>query len=86
MGVLGARPSRGSRAHRQPQFSIHTRSFEVKLVDGTASPYLALAGLLSAGIVGIRDRLPLEVERCEERAAEMSQKSELRRGLRSAFR
>ena len=66
--------------------SPHTRNFEVKLVDGTASPYLALTGLLSAGIVGIRDRLALEVERCEERAAaEMSPEERAAKGITKRF-
>ena len=66
--------------------SPHTRNFEVKLVDGTANPYLALAGLLSAGIVGIGDRLALEVECCEERAAaEMSAEERAAKGITKRF-
>ncbi|KAG6330158.1 hypothetical protein ID866_8930 [Astraeus odoratus] len=54
--------------------SPRTRNFEVKLVDGTASPYLAVAGILSAGIVGIRDRLALNVGNCAGKtAAEMTE-------------
>lgn len=49
--------------------SPQTRNFEVKTVDGTASPYLVLAGLISAGIIGIRDQLELTVEGCGEKAA-----------------
>ncbi|KAI6098629.1 hypothetical protein EDD17DRAFT_1770051 [Pisolithus thermaeus] len=46
--------------------SPQTRNFEVKTVDGTANPYLVLAGLISAGIIGIRDQLELTVEGCGE--------------------
>lgn len=38
--------------------SVH---FEVKSVDGTANPYLAMAALLAAGMEGVRTRKTLEV-------------------------
>ena len=66
--------------------SPHSRNFEIKSVDGTASPYLALAGLLSAGIVGISDRLALEVEGCTERgAAKMSPEERAAKGITKRF-
>ena len=62
--------------------SPHARNFEVRSVDGTANPYFVLSGLLSAGIVGIRDRLALEVECCgEQTAAKMSEAERAEKGI-----
>ena len=62
--------------------SPYTRNFEVKLVDGTANPYLALAGLLSAGIVGIRDKLVLDVQCCDvQTGAQMSSEERTAMGI-----
>ncbi|KIJ63865.1 hypothetical protein HYDPIDRAFT_175868 [Hydnomerulius pinastri MD-312] len=54
--------------------SPSSRNFEIKTVDGTSSPYLALAGLLAAGLVGIRDKMDLTHKNCEgpNTAAEMT--------------
>ncbi|KAL4068495.1 hypothetical protein V8B97DRAFT_2024755 [Scleroderma yunnanense] len=60
----------------------HARNFEIKSVDGTASPYLALEGLLSAGIIGVRDKLALEVECCaEQSAAQLSVEERAQKGI-----
>ncbi|KAI6021242.1 hypothetical protein EDC04DRAFT_377940 [Pisolithus marmoratus] len=62
--------------------SPQTRNFEVKTVDGTANPYLILAGLISAGIVGIRDQMELTVEGCgEQSAAELSEAERAEKGI-----
>ncbi|PLB48927.1 glutamine synthetase/guanido kinase [Aspergillus steynii IBT 23096] len=42
-----------------PLRRITTNRFEVKLLDGLANPYLALSGMLAAGIDGLRKKLPL---------------------------
>lgn len=42
-----------------PLRRITTNRFEVKLLDGLANPYLALCGMLAAGIDGFRRKLPL---------------------------
>ncbi|OAX31355.1 hypothetical protein K503DRAFT_777656 [Rhizopogon vinicolor AM-OR11-026] len=47
--------------------------FEIKCIDGTSSPYLALAALLSAGLLGIQSQAPLVEKNCTEAAAEMSE-------------
>ncbi|KAF9220852.1 glutamine synthetase/guanido kinase [Gyrodon lividus] len=54
--------------------SPSSRNFEIKSVDGTSSPYLALAGLLAAGIHGISSAQVLTVKNCEgpKTAAEMT--------------
>ncbi|KIM55766.1 hypothetical protein SCLCIDRAFT_1220939 [Scleroderma citrinum Foug A] len=62
--------------------SPHSRNFEIRSVDGTANPYFVLSGLLSAGIIGIRDELALEMERCGERAAaKMSEAERAEKGI-----
>ncbi|KAG2412500.1 hypothetical protein HFD88_010057 [Aspergillus terreus] len=43
---------------------IATNRFEVKLLDGLANPYLALCGLLAAGLDGMRRGLPLTAGSC----------------------
>ncbi|KAF9240408.1 hypothetical protein BU15DRAFT_87638 [Melanogaster broomeanus] len=54
--------------------SPSSRNFEIKSVDGTSSPYLSLAGLLSAGIIGIRDTQELTLKNCvgSQTAAQMT--------------
>ncbi|OAX31356.1 glutamine synthetase/guanido kinase, partial [Rhizopogon vinicolor AM-OR11-026] len=47
--------------------------FEIKCIDGTSSPYLALSGLLGAGLLGIQSQAPLVEKNCTEAAAEMSE-------------
>jgi len=52
------------------------------VVDGTASPYLVLAGLLSAGIIGIRDKLTLKEECCgAQGTAQMSERERVEKGI-----
>jgi glutamine synthetase len=33
-------------------------------MDGTANPYLALSGILAAGLLGVKHSLPLKVKPC----------------------
>lgn len=44
---------------------ITTTRFEMKLLDGLANPYLALCGLLAAGLDGMRKGLPLTAGPCQ---------------------
>ncbi|KAI6145700.1 hypothetical protein EDD17DRAFT_1767790 [Pisolithus thermaeus] len=63
-------------------YSPQTRHFEVRTVDGTANPYLVLAGLISAGIIGIRDQLDLTVEGCGDRSgAQLSETERAEKGI-----
>ncbi|KAK1146982.1 hypothetical protein N8T08_002310 [Aspergillus melleus] len=48
-----------------PLRRITTNRFEVKLLDGLANPYLALCGMLAAGIDGLRRNLPLTGGDCQ---------------------
>ncbi|KAI9461333.1 hypothetical protein HD554DRAFT_2176299 [Boletus coccyginus] len=54
--------------------SPSSRNFEIKQVDGTSNPYLAIAGVLACGILGVRDGCPLAVKNCggPRTAAEMT--------------
>lgn len=45
-------------------FSPSSRNFEVKCLDGTANPYLAVAGFLSAGLDGILGKKECEIKDC----------------------
>ncbi|OJA19831.1 hypothetical protein AZE42_11259, partial [Rhizopogon vesiculosus] len=47
--------------------------FEIKCVDGTSSPYLALSGLLGAGLLGIQSQAHLIEKNCAEPVAQMSE-------------
>ncbi|KAG6897784.1 hypothetical protein C0992_011198 [Termitomyces sp. T32_za158] len=44
--------------------SPSSRNFEMRFVDGTANPYVALAGILGTGFVGIRDMAELRIKDC----------------------
>jgi glutamine synthetase len=50
------------------------RNFELRFIDGTASPYLALAAVLAAGMAGVKTGRALVARDCEARsAAEMTE-------------
>jgi glutamine synthetase len=64
-----------------------SRNFEVKCVDGTSNPYLALAGLIAAGVEGVKTNKPLGVRDCSAHgelgntAAEMGEEERERFGI-----
>ena len=53
---------------------LSSRNFEIRPIDGTSNPYLAVAGVLPCGIIGVRDNLELMVKNCDvgHSAAQMS--------------
>ena len=55
--------------------SPSSRRFEMRYIDGTANPYLVLAGILGAGYLGIRSNLELTISDCPgpRSAAQMSE-------------
>ncbi|KAI0040196.1 glutamine synthetase/guanido kinase [Auriscalpium vulgare] len=55
--------------------------FELRALDGTASPYLALAGILGAGLQGVLDGAELAVLEAEGPAIELSEGERKRRGI-----
>lgn len=40
-------------------------NFEVKCFDGTANPYLGLAAVLAAGMIGVNSSAKLDVKHCQ---------------------
>ena len=63
--------------------SPSSRRFEMRYVDGTANPYLVLAGILGAGYLGIRSNLELAISDCPgpKTAAQMSEDERLALGI-----
>lgn len=63
--------------------SPSSRNFEIKQVDGTSNPYLAISGILACGILGIRDNLPLKVKNCDgpRAAAQMTDTEKAAMGI-----
>ncbi len=57
------------------------RHFEVKCVDATATPHLAIAGLLAAGATGVADGLLLELGDAQKPVAEMDERERREVGL-----
>ncbi|KAJ7454758.1 hypothetical protein FB451DRAFT_1408176 [Mycena latifolia] len=44
--------------------SPSSRNFEVRCIDGSANPHLALAGIFAGGLIGVRGMMALEVKDC----------------------
>lgn len=40
-------------------------NFEIKCVDGTSNPYLALSAILAAGMLGVKNSSPLTMKACQ---------------------
>lgn len=56
-------------------------NFEVKALDGTANPYLALAAILTAGVINIKRDIPLTVRDCQFVAAELDATTRSKMGI-----
>ncbi|KAF3913509.1 Lengsin [Dactylellina cionopaga] len=50
---------------------ITDNRFELKLIDGLANPYLALAAILAAGLDGLQKEMPLRAGHCGKPASDM---------------
>ncbi|KAK7032848.1 1,2-dihydroxy-3-keto-5-methylthiopentene dioxygenase [Favolaschia claudopus] len=63
--------------------SPSSRNFELRFIDGTANPHIALAAVLAAGLIGIRDSTPLEVKDCSgtKSAAELTEEERKTLGI-----
>ncbi len=44
--------------------SPKSRNFEMRFVDGTANPHLALAAIIGAGLSGLKSSTPLQMKDC----------------------
>ncbi|KIM42454.1 hypothetical protein M413DRAFT_444874 [Hebeloma cylindrosporum] len=64
--------------------SPSSRNFELKTLDGTANPYLALAAVLASGSEGIASAKELTIKECggEKTAAQLGQKGREELGIR----
>ncbi|KAJ5851392.1 FluG family protein [Penicillium soppii] len=51
---------------------IAKNRFEIKMVDGLSNPYLVLGAILSAGIIGIRQKMLLTAGPCSNAPAQLS--------------
>ncbi|KAF8157069.1 hypothetical protein B0H34DRAFT_798390 [Crassisporium funariophilum] len=49
--------------------SPSSRNFELKIMDGVANPYLAMAGVLGAGSKGILEGKELKIQDCKDESA-----------------
>ncbi|KAJ7593597.1 hypothetical protein C8J56DRAFT_924631 [Mycena floridula] len=59
-----------------------SRNFEMRFIDGTASPYLALAAILAAGLSGIKDKQTLLMKDCQDlSAAQMTEEKRTAMGI-----
>ena len=55
-------------------------NMEIRIPDGTASPYMVIGALVNAGLAGIRDKLPLPPN-CDKDPAELSDAERKRLGI-----
>ena len=67
--------------------SPSSRNFEFKTLDGTANPYLALAGMLGAGFEGILESKELTIHDCSgsKSAALIGEKGRAELGIKERF-
>jgi glutamine synthetase len=59
--------------------------FEVRSVDGTANPHIALAALLGLGLIGIEKGLELRIEEVDDSAVDLSAEERERKGIIARF-
>ena len=55
--------------------------FELRAIDGTANPHIALAAVLGLGLIGIEKGLELKMEGIEGIAAHLSAEERAKRGI-----
>ncbi|KAF8799777.1 hypothetical protein BYT27DRAFT_7201038 [Phlegmacium glaucopus] len=67
--------------------SPSSRNLELKTIDGTANPYLALAGVLGAGFGGIVESKELTMQDCNggQSAASLGEKGRAELGIKERF-
>ena len=57
--------------------------FELKLMDGLANPYLTLCAIMSAGLDGVRNKMPLTAGDCNDVPAELDPEEREALGIRT---
>ena len=59
--------------------------FEVRTIDGTANPHIAIAAILRLGLVGIEKGLELKIDEVEELAVDLSPEEREKGGIVGKF-
>lgn len=66
------------RAQRTDSAPTSGHHIEVRCVDATACPYVALAGILGAGALAVKNGVPLTAKECPKPVYEMSEEEKRR--------
>ncbi|KAF5343436.1 hypothetical protein D9758_011813 [Tetrapyrgos nigripes] len=61
--------------------SPESRNFELRLIDGTANPHLALAAIIGAGVKGVKEKRALRIKDCPGPKVAAQMTEEERRAL-----
>ena len=75
----------GHQNRETPLRQIWESHFEIKCMDGLANPYLALAAIFGAGVQGVKDEEPLEIEDVQNDPSKKSEEERKRLGIRERF-
>lgn len=59
--------------------------FEVRTIDATANPHIALASILALGLIGIEKGLELQIEEVDGSAVDLSAEERENRGIVGRF-
>ena len=65
---------------RDPATGSGAFNMEIRIPDGTASPYMVIGALVNAGLAGIRDKLPLPPN-CDKDPAELTEAERKKLGI-----
>ncbi|KAI1205155.1 glutamine synthetase/guanido kinase [Annulohypoxylon truncatum] len=75
----------GTQNKEAPLRKVRDSHWELKILDGMANPYLAVAALLSAGADGVRRKTPLTWGDCLGDPAKMGEKEKKQLGITTLF-
>ncbi|KAI8633564.1 glutamine synthetase/guanido kinase [Xylariaceae sp. FL1651] len=75
----------GTQNKEAPLRKCSDSHWELKILDGLANPYFALAAVLAAGTEGVRKKLPLRWRDCAEDPAKLSQQERNDLGIHKMF-
>jgi glutamine synthetase len=75
----------GTQNKEAPLRKIEDSHWEMKVLDGLANPYFAVAAVLAAGTEGVQKNTPLKWRDCTEDPAKLSQEERRKLGIDSMF-
>ncbi|KAI2466424.1 glutamine synthetase/guanido kinase [Annulohypoxylon bovei var. microspora] len=75
----------GTQNKEAPLRKIEGSHWELKILDGMANPYLAIAALLGAGVDGVRRKAPLIWGDCQGDPAKIGEREKRRLGITTLF-